>query len=380
MRVTIASRVYAPEPAAASFRLAALAAALAQAGHDVTVLTVRAFEGSAPEVPGVDVRRAPVLRDATGTVRGYVQYLSFDIPLLLRLLFSRRADVVVSEPPPTTGFMVRLALAVRRIPYVYYAADVWSDATAAMGAPRVVVAALRAVERFALRGAVRVIAVSDGVAARVRELAGHDRVDVVRNGVDTDTFTPCGPTDDLGATAVYAGTMSEWQGAEIFIRALPSVRSVVPDARLLFLGQGSARAELEGVVAELGLGDAVTFGGLVPPVDAARALRSARAALVSLRPGQGYDFAVPTKLFAGAACGAPVVFAGEGDSCEVIGSSGIGVAVAYETEAVAAALIAALRADVDPERRAEVADWVLNNASIFATGRQAADVIAAVGS
>jgi glycosyltransferase involved in cell wall biosynthesis len=373
MRIAIASRVYSPEPAAASFRLGALAAALAMAGNSVMVLTVKAFEGTAPDVPGVDVRRVPVLRDATGTVRGYVQYLSFDIPLIFRLFFCRRPDVVVSEPPPTTGFMVRLVLTIRRIPYVYYAADVWSDATAAMGAPRFVVWALRTVERFALRGAARVIAVSDGVADRVRDLAGHDRVVVVRNGVDTDTFTTDGPTDDLGATAVYAGTMSEWQGAEIFIKALPKVRASVPDARLLFLGQGSAMAELQGIVAELGLEGAVEFGGLVPPVEAARALRSAAAALVSLKPGQGYDFAVPTKLFAGAACGAPVIFAGDGDSREVIAQSGIGVAVSYDVDAVAEALTEAFRSPANPSRRAEVAAWVLDNASIAATGREAAD-------
>lgn len=88
MRVTIASRIFAPEPAAASFRLAALAAALADAGHDVTVLTSRLPRGMVEAAPDarLTIRRAPVLRDRTGAVRGYVPYLSFDIPLFFRLL------------------------------------------------------------------------------------------------------------------------------------------------------------------------------------------------------------------------------------------------------------------------------------------------------
>ena len=66
-------------------------------------------------------------------MRGYVQYLSFDIPLFFRLLFAR-ADLVVSEPPPTTGLVVAISLAgCADDPFVYYAADVWTDGLIALG-------------------------------------------------------------------------------------------------------------------------------------------------------------------------------------------------------------------------------------------------------
>src|SRR5690606_4492152 len=129
--------------------------------------------------------------------------------------------VVVVEPPPTTGLAVRLACAIRRVPYVYYAADIWSDASAAL-APRFVVRALRALESWVMRGAVSVIAVTDGVAERAKEL-GARRVRLVRNGIDTAVFTPAGSTHPNAPTApyvVYAGTMSQWQGAEVFVRAM----------------------------------------------------------------------------------------------------------------------------------------------------------------
>ena len=48
MRVVIASRIFAPEPAAAAFRLAALAEALSERGAEVTVLTTRAMAGRRP--------------------------------------------------------------------------------------------------------------------------------------------------------------------------------------------------------------------------------------------------------------------------------------------------------------------------------------------
>ena len=134
-----------------------------------------------------------------------------------------------------------MAAALRGVPYAYYAANVWSDGAVSTGAPGWVVAALRRVERLALSGARLVLAVSDGVADRVREL-GARQVRVVPNGIDTDTFTLQGPVAadaPDGPYFLYAGTASEWQGAGVFIEALQIVHRTRPDARLVFLGQGN---------------------------------------------------------------------------------------------------------------------------------------------
>lgn len=112
MLVTLATRTFTPEPTAAALRLGALARALAAGGDRVRVLTSRLAptvardareNGQAGDDAGrnrglVEVRRAPVLRDPTGAVRGYLSYLSFDVPLVLRLLTTPRPDVVVCEP------------------------------------------------------------------------------------------------------------------------------------------------------------------------------------------------------------------------------------------------------------------------------------------
>nr|WP_235483204.1 glycosyltransferase family 4 protein [Leifsonia sp. Leaf325] len=390
MRIRIATRIYQPEAAAAAFRLRALAEALVANGHEVEVLTSAAPAGLAPDADGaVRVRRAPVLRDSRGQLRGYVQYLSFDGPLLFRLLFSRRADAVVVEPPPTTGVVVRLAAALRREPYVYYAADVWSDAAATAGSPAWVVRVLRAFERAAYRGARSVIAVSDGVAERVRDISGRDHVVVVRNGVDTTVFTPDGAqhdATDAGSaqrpTIVYAGTTSEWQGADVFVRAMPRILEGVPDARLVYVGQGTAWEDLRALAARTAP-DSIDFVGPVPPAEAAVRLRTAQVGAVSLTPGQGYDFAVPTKIFAALACGTPVLFAGTGPSAGIV-TGPLGRSVSWDPVAVAdgiAALLleAAESSDVDrAQARHDRARWAIDNASIAATGRGAASVVEAV--
>lgn len=321
----------------------------------------------------VRTRRFPVLRDPSGYVRGYLQYLSFDLPLALRLLVGKRPSVVVSEPPPTTGLVVRLVCGLRRVPYVYYAADVWSDA-AGSTAPGLVVRALRAVESWVLRGSAGIIAVTDGVADRVRDLGGTGVV-VIRNGIDTDVFTPAGPREDLGPTALYAGTMSEWQGADIFVRALPKVREQVADARIVYLGQGSAKQAIEQVAHDLGVADAVTMYGVVPPEEAARWLRSARLGLVSVKPDVGYDFAFPTKILASLAAGAPVLFAGSGEALAVIEDESLGQVVDYDLDAVTKAMVSMLGAEPGAEERARISEWVLANASARQCAATAAQVV-----
>lgn len=358
MRVVLASRIYDPEPSAASFRLRALAAELAAAGAEVLVLTSRAPEGeTAPSPAGVDVRRARVLRDAAGYVRGYLPYLSFDVPLALRLLVARRPAVVVVEPPPTTGLVVRVVAALRRIPYVYYAADVWGDAAANATSSAVVLRVVRGMERAAWRGAAALLSVSPGVSARLAE-SGVDASKIVEigNGLEGDDFAPDGSLAEVdGPTFVYAGTASEVHGAGIFVEAFARVVAEHPDARLVFIGQGADRAELESAASALPTGS-VRFLPRLAPTEVASWLRAATAALASVRPGVGYDFAFPTKLYAAVACGTPVIHAGPGPGGEYVERLGVGDAVAFDVDAVAEAMRRALPRPVDPVARRAAAE------------------------
>jgi glycosyltransferase involved in cell wall biosynthesis len=373
--VRLATRLFAPEVGAAAFRLRVLSDAFADLGFEVEVVTTRPRGEVALDDGRLRVSRWPVLRDENGNVRGYVQYLSYDIPAFFRLLLRRRPALLVSEPPPTTGLVVRLVAALQRVPYVYYAADVWSDAAASTGAPAPLVSVLRKIESWVLRGASAVLAVSTGVADQLHGLGvDPQKVVVVGNGIDTSTFTPEGAAIAGGDPSfVYTGTMSEWQGADVFIRALARHRETHPGARLVFLGQGSDLPHLRRLAEELAPG-AVEFKGVVPPAVAAEHLRGATAALVSIKPGLGYDFAKPTKIYAATACGTPVIFAGQGASQELVTAERLGWAPGYGDEAIADAMASAAAVG-DAERREttqHVVAWTEANASLSAAGSAAA--------
>lgn len=394
MLVTLATRTFTPEPTAAALRLGALARALAVGGDTVRVLTSRlassvardareteetqAPEGvsaHAGEGPGlVEVRRAPVLRDRTGAVRGYVSYMSFDLPLLARLLGGPRPDVVVCEPPPTTGVAVRLACALRRVPYVYYCADIVSDAAALAGVPGLVVRTVAGLESFALCGARRVIAVSDGVALRARELGARD-VAVIPNGVRVPEAVATGVPDGFpacsGPVFVYAGTVAQWLAPEVFVDAFERARERLGDARLVFVGQGSGWDAL----AEHARG--VAGVDLIPAVSADEAdwwMARATATLASLRPG-GYDYAYPTKILASIAQGTPVIYAGPGQAARDVEESALGVACSLDVDEIAEAMVALASGAASWVGRDGARAWVREHRSVLASSRAAAAVV-----
>ena len=404
--VLLATRIHLPEAAAASFRLDSVEKALAADGTAVRVLTSRAPADAPqgePDPEGVQVSRWPVLRDSSGYLRGYVPYLSFDLPLALRLLVARRPEAILVEPPPTTGAVVRVVAALRAIPYVWYAADVWSAAAASTGVADIVVRAVEKLEAFAVGGAARVIAVNDGVAQSVAELVNAapddqswaQRIRVVPNGIDTAVFDAHGPTPSeqdrariglSGPYFVYAGTASEWQGADVFVHALAQVRRTHPKAQLLFLGRGTAWQEITEAASQLPAGPdgspAVIMHPAVPAAEAAVWQRGAAAALVSIKPGQGYDFAYPTKVLSALGCGTPVLFAGRGPVSTDVRDFDLGWAAEHDAAAVAEAMRTALDtydAEIASGTRPATAqrfhDWVEDHRSLRATGQSAARVV-----
>lgn len=373
-RVVMATRIFDPEPSAASLRLRALARGL-RGRADLTVVTTRPPEPlQGEDEPTVEITRWPVLRDPSGYVRGYLQYMSFDLPLFFRLVFGRQADVFVCEPPPTTGAIVRLAAIVRRRPYVYYAADIWSDASRATSAPRLVVRTLEAIERFALRGAEAVLVVTEGVAGRVREMAPGRPVTVVGHGVDLTTFVATGPAITSPADIVYVGSASEWHGASVALDAVVEV--LLRDSALTaaFIGQGSEWQDLIVRATRSRVRERIRFLDTVPADRAAAWLRSARVALATLAPGQGYDFAVPTKLYAAIAVGTPVAYAGPDPVRAMINDERLGIGVSHDAESLADAIteLLAQGPGTDADR---LVKWAAENISAEGVAARSVDVI-----
>lgn len=371
MHVTIVSRIYLPEPSAASFALDAIARRLTAAGHEVDVVTTRApkvVTSSRPD--SVKVHRAHVLRDRRGYVRGYLPYLSFDLPLLFRLLLRRRADLYIIEPPPTTGAVARVATAILRRPYVYDAADIWSDAAAMATNSRLVLRLLQAVELFAVAGAAACVTISQGVVDRFRELGSITPFHVVGFGADTAEFGYADSTDAHHEPYfVYAGSYSEWHGAEIFIDAFSIFLQSHPGYRLLFIGNGTERNEFEARASHLAAGR-IEFHDLMSADRLAPILRGAVASLASLHPSAGYDYAFTSKVYSSLATGCPTVFTGPGPTGvflrDAARSHRVGEVAEYTAVGVASALVLIADRPATSRERMDLAAWTAQHHSLDA--------------
>lgn len=384
MRVTIISRIFAPEVSAASGLLLSWARAFRDRGHEVTVVTTRPPAGvdssEVDDTPGITVRRSWVLRDRQQYVRGYLSYMSFDLPLFFRLLFSRKADLYVVEPPPTTLAVVRIVGALRRTPYIVDAADLWSDAAALATDSTFVLRALRAVERFGLQGSRCNMVVAQVYADRMREIGVRAPSTVTGFGADTETFTFVPKPQADPPHFLYAGTYSEWHGAGVFVEAFAKALPSIPGARLTFIGNGQERDRLRELAASLDIADAVEVLPPAPASTIAVMLSESTASLSSLRP-DGYHYAFTTKIYSSLAAGCPVIYAGEGptrDFFSTVENSDAGVVVPYDAEAVAAAMIDVARSPLDAERRASLSAWARSRFSLSAVAERVADAGEAV--
>ena len=172
--------------------------------------------------------------------------------------------------------------------------------------------------------------------------------------------------------AIYTGTASEWQGAEVFVHAIAQLRDKGDTMRLVFLGQGTAFPELRRLAEEL---DApVDFHPPVPPAEAAAWLRGAAVSVASIRPGAGYDFAYPTKVFAAWACGTPVVYAGPGPARGVLaGNPTLGEGVDFSSDAAATALERVVRSM--GSGRQEIAEWAHKHVSLSGVAERVVRIV-----
>jgi colanic acid/amylovoran biosynthesis glycosyltransferase len=76
---------------------------------------------------------------------------------------------------------------------------------------------------------------------------------------------PRPPRDDfVPRTIVSVGAMAGMKGHDILIRAIDALRRNGIEARLELIGEGPDQPGLQGIVAALGLGDLVTFAGVLP--------------------------------------------------------------------------------------------------------------------
>jgi glycosyltransferase involved in cell wall biosynthesis len=184
-------------------------------------------------------------------------------------------------------------------------------------------------------------------ARRERGVVGRQRV--VPMGANV---RPPGPADPY--QVVFVGHLLEKQGVQLALRAVRRVREQVASTRLLVIGDGPYRPELESLTAELGLGGAVEFTGYVEDhaeVEERIARSAVGLAVYDPSIASFTTFADPGKVKNYLAAGVPVITTPVVHSAAEIQRAGAGIVIDYDVEALAEALREVLGR---PERQSEM--------------------------
>ncbi|MDZ7372434.1 MAG: glycosyltransferase family 4 protein [candidate division KSB1 bacterium] len=164
-----------------------------------------------------------------------------------------------------------------------------------------------------------------------------ERIHVIPYGVDTTVFHPRRPSEEMTDPAViFVGRLVPLKGLRYLLEGWPHVLRRVPGARLLMVGDGPFRPELEELARALDIEDSVQFLGAQRDVQ--RFLRLAEVAVLpSLSEG------LPNSLLEAMACGLAVVASRLPGVSELIEDGKNGLLVEPgNTKALAEALITVL--------------------------------------
>lgn len=142
----------------------------------------------------------------------------------------------------------------------------------------------------------------------------EEKIPTVTNGIDTARFalkTPYGERPRSPFTIVSTGRMEEQKRQDLMLTAYAEFHRQYPDSRLILLGDGPLRPQLEAQIAALDLAKAVELPGIVSDVEAY--LNSAHLFLLTS------DFeGLPLSVLEAMSCGLPIVATRAGGTVDVV--------------------------------------------------------------
>lgn len=339
--------------------------ALANAGHDVSVVTsyVQHKEREIPEAyrgkrivrevqDGLTIYRTYATpgygRDLRSRLSNYTTFASWSTVAMMR---ATRPDVVVASSPPLPAAAAAGAVAkARGVPFVLEVRDLWPDSAVAMGllSDGPAVRAAARLEAALYQQATRIIALTEGIRDGIlAKGVSPGKVALVTNGIDLDLLD-----DELEPTplpsepfvAMYVGAHGTYSSLGTILDAAERLRHD-PGILFVLVGGGDQKAALVEEAERRRLPN-VTFVDPVPKREVPAWLARADACILPYQDRALFAGALPNKTFDYLASGAPIVVAApEGELTRLIERGACGLVVPPEDGTALAGAIAELAAD-----------------------------------
>ena len=346
---------------------------LIQAGHQVTMVCGRHQMGHtggdspfskgsrAFQVDDIDVIEIDIPYSNHDSFLQRIQkFLAFSYRVC-RLALTRDYDLIFATTTPlTVGIPCILAKWFRRKPFIFEVRDLWPELPKAMGVIKnpVILWLMGVLEKRSYKAADALIGLSPGIVEGVKRIVPHKSVAMIPNGCD-EIFSEAAhkiplpgfhPNDFI---AVFTGAHGMANGLDAVLDAAVELKKMdQPHIKLLLIGDGKLKPELEQRAQEQGL-DSCVFWAPISKLKLTALLQSVDVGLMILKNIPAFYYGTsPNKFFDYIAAGLPVLNNYPGWLAGMITESGCGLAVKPDDPAAFASALIEL--SEHPERLAEM--------------------------
>lgn len=269
LRIGLFTDTYAPQVNGVSISLQLISEGLQRAGHQVTIFAPR-IPGYSDDKPGVV--RLPSLKYLNNPPI-YVAVLG--TPRSTWSLSRKHFDVLHAHSPLTVGLLAYFTASTKNIPLIYTYHTSITDYThylKIIGGTSLIRYAARWFSATSTNLGDQVVVPSPKFHRLLLEQKVTRQIHVIPNGIDLSQFKAAGTPgsfkkriglDPDTKILLSVGRVDPEKRLDFLIDAFARVADRIPQARLVFAGDGSARKKLEAHAASTRVNDRIHFLGMV---------------------------------------------------------------------------------------------------------------------
>ncbi len=269
-------------------------------------------------------------------------YLIFPLHAMAwALLYMNRYDIIItSNPPIFTGITGLFSKIILRKKWIIDTRDLWVDASISLGFLKkgsIFEKISKKYEKLCYLKTDLILAATEDTRKKISEKYVADkRIEVTTNGVDTDNFY-C-TNSKKKQQIVFMGNVGHAMDLENCIVAMHSIIKH-HKLKLVIVGDGDKKEELEKFVKLQGLNEVVKFKGLVKREKIPEILSQSLIGIAPTKELEALEYVIPVKIYEYMACKLPYVACGVGEIVKLTGESGAGIVVPNSPDAIADSII-----------------------------------------
>ena len=153
--------------------------------------------------------------------------------------------------------------------------------------------------------------------------SNENKIEIIPMGIDLDRFAPVNNISlkkkyTEGNLLLFVGRLIDWKGANYLVEAMKDVVIACPKTKLLIVGDGPEKPELEKMTSKLRLTNIVYFIGEIKSTDVVKYYSAADVFIIASIVVDGHTEGLGVVTIEAMACGTPVIGSNVGGIPDVI--------------------------------------------------------------